>query len=80
MSAIARHLDAKLRVWRAPTAHKVEQLVADIIALADWETLVIAPPRKAAARSRDTFLTDKKVFRGHTPPDLAANHDRYLYD
>ena len=80
MTAIAKQLDAKLKLWRSPTAHKVEQLVANIIALADRETTAAKTPRKAAARSRDAFLADKKRFPGQTPKDLAANHDRYLYD
>jgi hypothetical protein len=80
MIAIAKHLDAKLRVWRSPTAHKVERLVADIIALADREVPAAKTARRSAARSRDAFFADKKVFPGRTPKDLAANHDRYLYD
>ena len=80
MIAIAKHLDAKLRKWRPPTAHKVERLVADIIELADREILAAKTARQSAARSRDAFLADKKVFPGQTPKDLAANHDRYLYD
>ena len=80
MIAIAKHLDAKLREWRPPTAHKVERLVADIIELADREIPTAKTARQPAARSRDAFLADKKVFPGQTPKDLAANHDRYLYD
>jgi hypothetical protein len=79
MTAIAKQLDAKLKLWRSPTAHKVEQLVADIIALADREIPAAKTPRQAAARNRDAFLADKKTFPGTTPKDLAANHDRYLY-
>jgi hypothetical protein len=37
MTAIAKQLDAKLKLWHSPTAQKVEKLVADIIALADRE-------------------------------------------
>ena len=80
MTAIAKQLDAKLKSWRPPTAQKVEQLVADIIALADREIPATKPPRKPSARNRDAFLWDQKVFSGPTPKDLAANHDRYLYD
>ena len=80
MIAIAKHLYAKLREWRPPTAHKVERLVADIIELADREIPTAKTARQPAARSRDAFLADKKVFPGQTPKDLAANHDRYLYD
>jgi hypothetical protein len=80
MTAIAKQLDAKLKLWRSPTAHKVERLVADIIALADRETPVSKLPRKSAGKNGDVFLADKKTFCGQTPPDLAAGHDRYLYD
>ena len=79
MTAIAKQLDAKLKLWRSPTAAKVEKLVADIIALADRETPNGKSPRKPAAKNGDAFLEDKKTFRGKTPKDLAANHDRYLY-
>ena len=67
MIAIAKHLDAKLREWRPPTAHKVERLVADIIELADREIPTAKTARQPAARSRDAFLADKKVFPGQTP-------------
>lgn len=30
--------------------------------------------------SRDSLFADHAVFHGPTPPDLAANHDHYLYD
>ena len=80
MTAIAKELDAKLKLWRSPTAHKVQQLVADIIALADRETPAAPAPRKATARNRDALLADKKLFAGKTPKDLAGSHDRYLYD
>lgn len=79
MTAIARELDAKLKSWSSTTAQKVEKLVADVIALADRETLNGKSSRKPAARKPDAFLADKKVFGGRTPKDLAANHDRYLY-
>jgi len=79
MTAIAKQLDAKLKVWRSPTAQKVEKLVADIIALADRETINGKKRRSAKFDSDDVFLKDKKSFRGKTPKDMAANHDRYLY-
>lgn len=80
MTAIAKQLDAKLKLWRSPTAHKVEKLVADIIALADREMPAPKTPRKVATPSSDAFLADKKLFSGPTPKNLAAHHDRYLYD
>jgi hypothetical protein len=79
MTAIAKQLDAKLKLWHSPTAHKVEKLVADIIALADRETPNGKSSRKPPSKNSDAFLADKKVFRGKTPRDLATNHDRYLY-
>jgi hypothetical protein len=79
MTAIAKQLDAKLKSWRSPTAQKVEKLVADIIALADREAPPTKRPRSQNPKSDDVFLADKRVFRGRTPKDLAANHDRYLY-
>jgi hypothetical protein len=79
MTAIAKQLDAKLKLWHSPTAQKVEKLVADIIALADREAPNGKSPRKPASQNGDAFLADRKTFRGKTPKDLAANHDRYLY-
>jgi len=79
MTAIAKQLDAKMKLWRSPTAQKVEKLVANIIALADREMPRKKTPRKKDSEQSDCFLADKKVFRGRTPKDLAANHDRYLY-
>lgn len=29
---------------------------------------------------RDPFFNDHEVFAGDVPSDLAANHDKYLYD
>ncbi len=79
MTAIAKQLDAKMKVWRTPTARKVEKLVADIIALADRETLASKTTRKPSPKNANALFADKKVFRGSTPKDLAAGHDRYLY-
>ena len=79
MTAIAKELDAKLKLWRSPTAEKVAALVGNIIALADRATPPGKSPRPPSTRSGDLFLADKKFFRGATPKDLAANHDRYLY-
>jgi hypothetical protein len=49
MTAIAKQLDAKLNPWRPPPAHKVEQLIADIIALPDREMPNGKSRRKPAA-------------------------------
>ena len=79
VTAIAKQLDAKLKSWRSPTALKVEKLVADIIALADRENPSVKSRRKPLARKGDSFLVDKKTFKGRIPKNLAANHDHYLY-
>jgi hypothetical protein len=60
MTAIAKQLDAKLKLWRSPTAQKVEKLDADIIALADRETPNGKSPHKPTAQNGDAFLADKK--------------------
>jgi hypothetical protein len=33
----------------------------------------------ATAVKKDSLFSDKGVFRGRAPRDLAQNHDRYLY-
>jgi len=37
----------------------------------------LAEPRDASA---EPFLDDAAIWDGDAPSDLAANHDRYLYD
>ena len=46
MTAIAKKLDARLSRWAPETAKKVEQLVAEIIDLADHDALDLARSRK----------------------------------
>jgi hypothetical protein len=46
MMAIAKKLDEKLTRWAPETAKKVEQLVAEIIDLADHDALDLARSRK----------------------------------
>ena len=36
--------------------------------------------RSSANDDRDPLFDDEAVFRGRSPSDLAADHDRYLYD
>ena len=72
MTAIAKELDAKLKLWRSSTAEKVEALVSHIIALADRETPPAKPPRKPASRNGDAFLADKKVFNDTDVEEVAA--------
>ena len=47
MTAIAKKLDEKLTRWAPETAKKVEQLVAEIIDLADHDALDIVDEPKA---------------------------------
>lgn len=46
MTAIAKRLDQKLTRWAPETAKKVEQLVAEIIDLADHDALDLARSRQ----------------------------------
>jgi hypothetical protein len=46
MTTIAKKLDAKLNQWAPETAKKVEQLVAEIIELADYDALDLVRSRK----------------------------------
>lgn len=43
------------------------------------ETVERRLKRLALPWSEDPFFADKTVYEGPTPPDLAANHDAYLY-
>ncbi len=78
MSAIVQELERKLREWPAATAHRVEQQVAELIAEVDAESRREQPA--TASATRDPFFADTDFFDGPTPPDLAQNHDKYLYD
>lgn len=81
MTAIAQTLDAKLKQWRPATARKVRRQVAAIIANAEQESSHKRPTRPTASRlAIDPLFSDQKRFTGPTPPDLAANHDGYLYE
>ena len=46
MTAIAKKLDAKMNQWAPETARNVEQLVAEIIDLADHDALDLVRSRK----------------------------------
>ena len=46
MTAIAKKLDARLTRWKPETAKKVQQLVAEIIELADHDALDLVRLRK----------------------------------
>jgi hypothetical protein len=47
MTVLAARLDKKLKQWRPRTAREVRKRVAEIIKLADQDTLDIARSRKA---------------------------------
>ena len=81
MTAIARTLDAKLKQWRPATARKVVRQVAAIIKDAERDSRRSRPLGRAASRlALDPLFSDQRRFTGRTPSDLAANHDRHLYD
>ena len=81
MTAIVQTLNAKLKQWRPATARKVTRQVAAIIKDAEQAAQRSRPARPVGSRAaQDPFFSDQKCFTGRTPADLAANHDRYLYD
>ena len=81
VTAIAQTLDTKLKQWRPATARKVVRQVTAIIRDAEQESRSSRPVvRRVRRLTADPFLSDKKLFTGRTPSDLAAKHDRYLYD
>jgi len=81
VTAIAQTLDAKLKQWRPATARKVVRQVTAIIRDAEQESRSSRPVvRRVRRLTADPFLSDKKLFTGRTPSDLAAKHDRYFYD
>ncbi|MSR65301.1 MAG: hypothetical protein EXS18_05910 [Verrucomicrobiae bacterium] len=80
MTAIARVLDKKLKQWPPATAHKIERLLTEVIALADAGTAEARKNgKRGRARKRDSFFADKNFWRGPVPKDSSVNHDKYLY-
>ena len=59
MTAIAEKLDKKLMGWRSDVAHEVEDLVKDIIELADNDGLDILRSRKVEQEVLDLIDEDK---------------------
>lgn len=55
MTGIAKKLDAKLNRWAPETAKKVEQLVAEIIDLADHGALDLVRSRKVEQEVLDVI-------------------------
>ena len=61
MTAVAEKLDKKLTAWDRNTAHEVEQLVEEIIELADAEGLDILRSRRVEQEVLD--LLDENPTR-----------------
>jgi len=62
MTAIAKKLDEKLTRWAPETAKKVEQLVAEIIDLADHDALDLARSREVEQEVLD-IIDEPKAGR-----------------
>ncbi len=61
MTRIAEKLDNKLGTWSPQTAAQVEQMVSDIIELADADALDILPARPVVQEVLD--LIDESIAR-----------------
>ena len=59
MTAIAKKLDEKLTRWSPETAKKVEQLVAEIIDLADHDALDLARSREVEQAGSTLSMSPK---------------------
>jgi hypothetical protein len=55
MTQIAEKLDKKLTTWRPEIAAQVEQIVTDVIALADAQVLDLLPSRTVVQEVLDTL-------------------------
>ena len=64
MTAIAKKLDARLTRWAPETAKKVEQLVAEIIDLADHDVLDLVRSRKVEQEVLDIWAFSPRLFNG----------------
>jgi hypothetical protein len=60
MTQIAQELDKKLTTWRPEVAAQVEQIVTDVIGLADADTLDLLPSRAVVQEVLDT-LDERQV-------------------
>jgi len=55
MTQIAKQLDKKLSTWRPEVAAQVEQMVTEVIELADTDALDILPARAVVQEVLDTL-------------------------
>lgn len=55
MTQIAEKLDQKLSTWRPEVAAQVEQIVTDVIELADAQVLDLLPSRTVVQEVLDTL-------------------------
>lgn len=55
MTQIADRLDKKLAMWSPQVAAQVEQIVAEVIELADTQTLDLLPSRTVVQEVLDTL-------------------------
>jgi hypothetical protein len=55
MTQLAQQLDKKLATWNPEVAAQVEQLVSDVIAMADANALDLLPSRTVVQKVLDTL-------------------------
>ncbi|ALA59101.1 hypothetical protein [Nitrospira moscoviensis] len=55
MTQIAKQLDQKLSTWRPEVAAQVEQMVSEVIELADTDTLDLLPSKTVVQEVLDTL-------------------------
>ncbi|BFU95948.1 MAG: hypothetical protein NTNFB02_26700 [Nitrospira sp.] len=55
MTQLAQQLDKKLATWSPDVAAQVEQLISDVIAMADANALDLLPSRTAVQKVLDTL-------------------------
>jgi len=55
MTQLAQKLDKKLASWRPEVAAQVEQIITDVIELADTDTLDLQPSRTVVQEVLDTL-------------------------
>jgi hypothetical protein len=55
MTQLAQQLDKKLATWNPEVAAQVEQLVSDVIAMADANALDLLPSRTIVQKVLDTL-------------------------
>ncbi|MBA5866647.1 MAG: hypothetical protein GDA67_08140 [Nitrospira sp. CR1.3] len=65
MTQLAQKLDKKLASWRPEVAAQVEQIITDVIELADTDTLDLQPSRTVVQEVLDTL--DER--QGHETPE-----------